>query len=119
MLPSSNDGSIAMLIRLLRRLAFRWNERHHAAELAAELEDHRARTQAALEADGLPAAAAAARSRRAMGNMTLAREDAREVWAFAALERIWRDVKYGARGLVREPLFAVTACLTLASGMAI
>ena len=64
-------------------------------------------------------AEAAARSRRAMGNVTLAREDARDVWIAAALERVWRDVKYGARGLRREPMFALTACLTLAAGMAI
>jgi putative ABC transport system permease protein len=34
------------------------------------------------------------------------------------LEGVWRDVKYSVRGLRREPMFAVTACLTLAAGMA-
>ena len=37
----------------------------------------------------------------------------------AVLDRVWRDVKYGARGLRREPAFAPTACVTLAMGMAI
>ena len=59
--------------RLLRRVRYWFGARRHAADLAAELEDHRARLQAALEADGIPAGEAAARSRRAMGNVTLAR----------------------------------------------
>jgi putative ABC transport system permease protein len=35
------------------------------------------------------------------------------------LERIWCDLKYGARGLRREPAFATAALLTLALGMTI
>ncbi|HVD91646.1 MAG TPA: ABC transporter permease [Vicinamibacterales bacterium] len=108
-----------MLMRILRRAGYWLTARRHAAELSAEIEHHRARTQEMLEADGLPAAEAAARSRRAMGNVTLAREDARDVWIGDVIERVWRDVKYGARGLRREPMFALTACVTLAVGMAI
>lgn len=108
-----------MLTRLVRRTRFWLRARRHAADLAAEIEQHRARAQAALEESGLSPAEAAARSRRAMGNVTLAREDARAVWISVALEGAWRDVKYGVRGLQREPMFALTACLTLAAGMAI
>lgn len=108
-----------MLMRLLRRARFWLDARGHADDLAAEIEHHRARRQASLEADGVPRAEAAARSRRAMGNVTLAREDARTIWVAGSLERLWRDVKYGVRGLRREPMFAVTACVTLAVGMAV
>jgi len=87
-----------------------------ADDLAAEIEDHRARIQAALEADGLSREEAAARSRRAMGNITLAREDAREVWILAQIERICRDAVYGVRALERERTFAIAAILTLALG---
>jgi predicted permease len=104
--------------RLLRRTAFWLHGRRHAADLAAELEDHRARLQQAYEADGLPPVEAARRSRRAMGNMTLAREDARHVWIAGALERIWCDARYGVRALRREPAFAATALLTLTLGIA-
>jgi putative ABC transport system permease protein len=107
------------LARLVRRAAFWLRAGRHDADLAAEIEHHRARTQAALEAGGLTAVEAVARSRRAMGNVTLAREDARAVWIGGALEGVWRDVKYGIRGLRREPAFALTACLTLAMGMAV
>jgi putative ABC transport system permease protein len=34
------------------------------------------------------------------------------------LDRLWLDVRYGTRGLVREPTFALTAILTLALGIA-
>ena len=107
------------LIRLSRRAAFWLRARRHAADLADEIEQHRARTQAALEAAGLTPAEAAARSRKAMGNVTLAREEAREVWIVGAVDRMWRHLKYGVRGLRREPAFALTACLTLAMGMAV
>jgi predicted permease len=110
---------MAGLPGLVRRAAFWLRARRNAADLAAEIEQHRARTQAALEAAGLTPAEAAARSRKAMGNVTLAREDARAVWTSGALEAAWRDLKYGIRGLRREPAFALTACLTLAMGMAV
>jgi len=112
-------GRMDGLFRLARRAAFWLRARRHAADLAAEMEHHRHRTQAALEAAGLTPAEAAARSRKAMGNLTLAREDARAVWTSGAVEAAWRDVKYGMRGLRREPAFALTACLTLAMGMAV
>ena len=107
------------LTRLLRRAWFRLNARRHGADLAAEIEHHRARTQAALEQDGWSVRDAETASRRILGNATLAQEDAREVWIGGGLERIWRDLKYGARGLRREPAFAATAILTLALGMTI
>ena len=104
-------------MRILRRVAFWFDRRRQAADLAAELEHHRARTQSALEADGIPAGEAAVRSRRVMGNVTLAREDAREVWIAGWVERVWRDAIYGARALRREPVFAITALLTLTLGI--
>src|SRR5258705_661779 len=112
-------GRMTTLTRLVRRAAFWLHARRHAADLAAEIEHHRARMQASLESGGLAPAEAAVTSRRAMGNVTLAREDARSIWIAGGLERVWRDVKYGGRGLRREPMFAATACLTLAVGMAV
>ncbi len=106
------------IARLFKRVAFALRAKRHAADLAAELEAHRAHVQAHLEAEGLPRAEAAARSRQAMGNMTLAREDAREVWLGATLQRAWRDAVYGARALRREPTFALTALLALTLGIA-
>jgi putative ABC transport system permease protein len=104
--------------RWLRRIRYVLSSGRHADDLAAELEAHRASVQARLESDGVPREEAVARSRQAMGNMTLAREDSRDVWVGPALQRVWRDAVYGVRGLRREPTFAMTALLALTIGIA-
>src|SRR3954464_3657192 len=110
--------TMGMAARLLHRIRYALTAPRRGEDLSAELEAHRAHVQAHLEADGLPSQEAAARSRRAMGNMTLAREDAREIWLGSMLARAWRDAVYGARGLRREPTFALTALLALTIGIA-
>src|SRR5690349_10482560 len=64
---------------LLRRLMYLLRRSRHDADLRDEMEAHRAHRQDALERDGLAPDAAAWVSRRAMGNVTLAVEDAREL----------------------------------------
>jgi putative ABC transport system permease protein len=90
----------------------------HEAALAEELEAHRAFAQDEMERSGLPPAIAAAESRRRMGNVTLVREEVRDVWTVRWANRLRQNVRYGARGLRREPLFALTVILTLALGSA-
>lgn len=103
---------------LLRRFRYWINLRTRASDLAEEIEAHRAMTQEKLEKSGIPAAEARYASRRALGNITLAREVAREVWIWPSLERLWQDVRYGIRGLRQQPIFAATAILTLTVGVA-
>jgi hypothetical protein len=77
---------------MMRRVAYWFRQRKIQAELTAEIEFHRAAHQRALERDGLSPRDADAASRRAMGNVTLAREDARTVWVAPWLESVWQDV---------------------------
>jgi hypothetical protein len=103
---------------LLRRVRHWICYRQIEAELAEEIESHRAMHQARLERSGMRHEDAAIESRRLLGNMTLAREDAREVWIWPSLERLWQDIRYGARGIRQQPIFAATAISTLAVGIA-
>ncbi|PYR72728.1 MAG: hypothetical protein DMF86_22690 [Acidobacteria bacterium] len=106
-------------MKLLRR-ALGWIRRRRLdADLAEELEFHRSAAQAALERDGLSADDARAASRRALGNLTLAREDARAVWIAPWIESVWQDARYAARTLRRERGSTLVAlgALTVAIGL--
>jgi predicted permease len=51
------------------------------------------------------------------GNPTLLREEARSSWSWNWLESGWRDLRYGARTLLRAPGFSLTAILVMALGI--
>jgi predicted permease len=104
-------------MKLIRWIQFLILRRSAEAELAEELEFHRAARQQQLERSGFSPDEARFASRRALGNVTLAREDARAVWIWPSLEHVWQDVRYGARLLIKQPTFAATAILTLAVGI--
>jgi predicted permease len=53
------------------------------------------------------------------GNTLLWRERSRDVWGWAWLDALRRDVRFAARGLRRTPLFTVVATLSLALGLAL
>jgi len=104
-------------MRVMRRLRQLFRSRQIDRDLAQEIETHRALLREDLERRGLTPEVADAASRRALGNTTLAREDARSVWRWAAIERLWQDVGYGARMLRRNPSFTGVAVMTLALGL--
>ncbi len=103
--------------RLIRRFRYWIRQREAAAELAEELETHRALEQQRLEQSGLPAEKAAHASRLALGNVTLAREDARGVWIWPWLDDLSRDLRHAMRVLTKSPVFTATALGSLALGI--
>jgi hypothetical protein len=105
------------MMRLLRRIQSMWLQTQVERDLREELEAHRAMRQRALEAMGVPPHEAANASRRAMGNITLAREDARGVWVWPWLECVWQDVGYAVRVMRRAPGFAAAIVLVLSLGI--
>ena len=56
-------------------------------------------------------------SRRALGNLTLAGEDVRDVWILRRLDELVRDVRHGPRMLRRNPGFPLVALLSLSLGI--
>jgi len=102
------------MIKLLRRFQFWIRQRQIEAELAEEIEIHRAMKQEQLEQSGLHSGEAASASQRILGNITLAREDSREVWIWPWLESVWQDLAYAARNLRGQPVFTLTAVIVLA-----
>ncbi|HEX5216432.1 MAG TPA: ABC transporter permease [Vicinamibacterales bacterium] len=102
-----------------RRLRARIRYRSFDADLRQEIDAHRAMAEAELRSRGVAPGEARAAASRAMGNVTLAREDARGVWLAPWLESVWQDVKYGVRSLRRSPAFTITALLTMTIGIGI
>jgi putative ABC transport system permease protein len=104
---------------LLNRLRARLRNRRFNDDLAEELRLHEEMKREEFEASGLTSDGARASARRALGNVTLMRENSRHVWIAPWLESIWQDLRYGVRMLLRQPLHSLTAIavLVLAMGM--
>ena len=90
----------------------------HDADLREEMETHRSLRQAQLERDGMSASEASRASLRAIGSVTLAREDARAVWRLPRLESLLQDLRFSVRTLAKTPGFTLTAVLSLGVGIA-
>jgi len=86
-------------------------------EIGEEIETHRAMTERRLRESGMSAPDAAVESRRLMGNITLAREDARAAWIPAWLQNVAQDTAYAFRLLRRAPAFAAAMILVMALGI--
>ena len=104
-------------MRLIRRLAYWLRFRARQADLREEMETHRGLVVDDLRRRGLSPADADRAAKRAMGNDTLMREEARGVWIAPAIEAAWKDWRYAWRGLGRSPLFATVAIVSLGLGI--
>ena len=108
------ESRVKSLSRHFRRLAYWWRFRAHQDELREELEHHRELLEDDLRRKGLAPEAARITARRAMGNETLMREEARGVWLASGLESVLKDCRYAWRGLGRSPAFTAVIVITLA-----
>ena len=66
---------------------------------------------------GLPGEEARVRARRGFGNPAVIREATLDTWRYGSMDVFLQDVRYGARLLRRNPIFALTAALSLAIGI--
>jgi hypothetical protein len=89
-------------MELWRRLWYLLNRSRFERELREEMEAHRA-----MKGDAGPR----------FGNTLRLREEARDEWGWAWLDRLAQDVHFACRLLWRAPSFAVTAIAVLALGV--
>ncbi|HEX4230959.1 MAG TPA: ABC transporter permease [Bryobacteraceae bacterium] len=106
-------------------LSRRWRQFHlwfHrdrlCREIDEELEHHFFLAQKEHIERGLTAQAAAVETRKALGNMTLAKEESRDAWGFPAIDRFMQDIHYSLRILSKNLGFSAVAIVSLALGIA-
>jgi hypothetical protein len=66
---------------------------------------------------GMPPEQARAAARRKLGNATRVKEETRAAWGWIWFERLWQDLRHGARTFRKDLGFTATAVLSLALGI--
>src|SRR5215472_6098433 len=86
-------------------------------DLEDELAFHLAMREAKNRAADVPVDEAQAAAKKQFGNVARIKEACREMQTITFLETFWQDVRYGARGLRRNPGLATIVMVTLALGI--
>ena len=109
---------MVFLSRLRQRVGVLFNRRHDQ-DLREELEFHVDQLAAQHRRAGLGHDEARAAARRQFGNLTRIQERSHDIFAFRHLEDLLKDLRYGARLLVKHPGFSLIAMLSIAIGVGV
>ena len=107
-------GKAALLIRRARNCLDRGRVDD---DLREEMLNHLELRRRQLEQEGMDPADAHWAARRAFGNATTLREDAREVWRVRLIDSLAKDIRFAGRFLRRSPLFTAVAVMSLSIGI--
>jgi predicted permease len=107
---------IGAMVRRVRHLLGR---RRFDADLAEEMDFHRAMRERELTDDGADPRDAALRARRVFGSSALAHDQARDVWVWPWLEDLGRDVRFAVRLLGKDRAFTTLVALVLGLGIGV
>jgi putative ABC transport system permease protein len=92
-----------------------WKRLHRRRQLDRDLEDElRFHLEMKAEETG-----DAREARRRLGNVTLLKEACREMWAFAAIESWWMDIRYAFRTLAKNRSVTLVAVVALGLGIGV
>src|SRR5882762_2169209 len=108
-----------MAIKNWARVKAMFRRKQLERDLEDELTFHLAMREEKKRAKGIAAEEARYAARREFGNAMRVKEICREVWSFGSLETFWRDLRYGARALGKNPGFTMAAVLAIALGIGV
>ncbi len=94
-----------------------WRRKRALTGLDDDIRDHIAREIEDNLARGMPPDEARRQALVRFGNVTLVREDVRQVWTWGRVEQCWQDVRHAWRGVRRTPGPSVVIVITLAVGL--
>jgi predicted permease len=86
-------------------------------ELEEEMRFHQEMKERENLRNGLSPEDARDEARRKFGNGTRLRETSREVWGFISVETLVRDIRFGLRTLLKQPVFTLIALVSLSFGI--
>src|SRR6266704_1581687 len=105
------------LEKIRMQIEILFHRRREARRLDAELSFHLEQQIAENIAEGMNPDEARYAARRAFGNPTLLREQARETWSWNSVEMALQNMRIGVRTLARTPGFAFISILVMAIGI--
>src|SRR6516162_2030625 len=94
-----------------------FSRRRLYGDLSEEIQAHLEERVEELVTNGRSRKEAEAVARREFGNVTLMKEESRNVWRWSFIENLLSDTRYGLRVLFGNPSFSVVAILTIALGI--